>query len=207
MTTQVALSLDDLHAIARLHTSGISTGFLPQLGEKFLVMMYEAIAADQRCVLEVHRAEGKVVGFVAGSVGLKEVRTALVGQPLRLATALLPALNSFDRVKKLAQTVLHVRRKKPVANCPDAELLSIVVSDQHQRQGVAKLLYLQLVGKFRERGEREFCIVVGGQLSAAHNFYLAMGATVLSEIQIHDAMPSTIYVHHIYPLTLGPTVN
>lgn len=207
MTTHVALSLEDLHAVAQLHISGISTGFLPQLGEKFLVMMYEAIATDQRCVLEVHRAEGKVVGFVAGSVGLKEVRAALLGQPLRLAMALLPALNSFERVTKLAQTALHVRRKKPVANCPDAELLSIVVSDEHQRKGIAKLLYLQLAEKFLSRGERAFCIVVGGQLAAAHNFYLAMGAKVLSEIQIHDGMPSTIYVHHLDLLTLGSTVN
>ena len=78
-----------------------------------------------------------------------------------------------------------------------AELLSIAVDPAHRGAGLAQDLYRQLTEHFRRRQVDAFRIVVGEQLSAAHRFYIKLGARPVGTVQIHAGERSVVYEHEL----------
>ena len=60
-------SADDIEVVAQLHREQLADSFLARLGERFLKVLYRRIVADSGSALLVARADGRVVGFVAGT--------------------------------------------------------------------------------------------------------------------------------------------
>ncbi len=193
-----------LRAVARLHASCISQGFLSSLGTRFLTVLYRAIDRSEAAVLIVETDESGVVGFVAGGGGMGPIyRQMLLDFPALIA-ALAPVI---VRPRKLMGMIEVMRRggADQGAGLPEHELFSIAVAPAKRGSGVAARLYQALCAHFRKQGVDAFRIVVGDSLAPAHRFYKRMGAVAASSTSLHDGATSTVYVQTVSPTELaGP---
>lgn len=188
---------DIYQQIAHLHATNIDQGFLSSLGIPFLRLLYESIDANEASVLLTALDEGRVVGFVAGAVGMGSIYRELVRRWPRLFVALLPAMASPKKVWRIMETLLVGKKTHLLTDLPPAELLSIAVDPAHRHHGHAQGLYVDLVRQFQVRGVDRFKIVVGESLMGAHRFYRKMGAKPAGQIEVHRGQASVVYVHQL----------
>ncbi|TFZ03836.1 GNAT family N-acetyltransferase [Ramlibacter humi] len=190
---------DRYEQVARLHARGIDQGFLSTLGTRFLSLLYEAIDGSSQSVLLTHEEDGRIVGFVSGSLGLGTVYRSLLRRPLRLAASLAPVLLSPRRLWRVIEILLHSRKSGRIdqRDLPTAELLSIVVEPQWRGCGIAESLYGRLKSHFRRTGQLSFQIVVGEALGPAHRFYRRMGAEPAGGLTVHGHARSIVYVQRV----------
>lgn len=181
--------------VAQLHAANIDKGFLCSLGTSFLALLYEAIDRSEGGVLLVALRDDQVVGFVAGTQGMRAIYGQLLRRWPSLMIALLPAFASPRKLWKIGEIVRMRKKQQRLSNLPQAELLSIAVDPAQRRSGHAQILYQGLVNHFRERKVGRFRIVVGAPLAAAHRFYLKMGAQTAGRIVVHRGQESVMYVH------------
>lgn len=199
------LTKDEYRDVARIHVESISKGFLSTLGIRFLALLYEAIDRSEGSILIVARDENRVIGFVAGTVGLGEVFRIMFKSWIRLAVAIFPALFSPKKVYRISETLLFSGAKNRVdtIECSlKCELLSIAVSSGFRRKGVAEALFNELTLYFQKNGVTQFKIVVGDALAPAHKFYRRLGAYPVARAEVHKGSWSTIYVLDINKIWL-----
>ena len=189
------LSHDDYRQVARLHQQAISEGFLSSLGVNFLALLYEAIDRSGSSVLLVVREGERVVGFVSGAPGLREVYRYLLSSWFRLGVALIPSLFSPRKVFRILETFAFSRKADSnLIDLPRDELLSIAVEQSFRGKGHAERIFRDLQRHFRTIGVRQFKIVVGDELLPAHRFYCRMGARPVAQAEVHKGSGSVIYV-------------
>lgn len=187
-----------LEQVAELHAASIDRGFLATLGTRFLRLMYQSIDESPGGVLEVEQRNGRVVGFIAGSDGMKPVLRALLRHPLALAAALAPVLvrprtvAGILEVLRAGSATLGEAHGPPL---PRAELLSLAVDARYRGQGIADALYHTLQARLHAKGVASFRIIVGDALLPARRFYQRMGARPAARTEVHHGAGSTIYVH------------
>jgi ribosomal protein S18 acetylase RimI-like enzyme len=179
--------------VAELHVENIDQGFLSTLGVPFLSLLYETIDTSEKGVLFVAEEESRLAGFVSGSEDIREIYKALLRRWPRLIVSLMPSLFSPRKVWKIFEIILMSRKSTCVPGLPRAELLSIAVAAKCRRKGHAQELYRSLANHFSASGVRDFKIVVGDTLLAAHHFYLRIGAVNVGHLEIHKGQPSTVY--------------
>jgi ribosomal protein S18 acetylase RimI-like enzyme len=179
--------------IAAIHIENIDRGFLAQLGERFLALLYCAMDEDANTTLIVEQSQDRVVGFVSGGTGLGPVYRALLLRFPALFGALLPALLSPGKLYRIAEILLH-SRSRVATDLPAAELFSIAVIPEARGTGCAERLYRGLCDHFAAAGVPAFRIVAGQGLDPAHAFYRRMGARPKEEVHVHGGALSTVYV-------------
>lgn len=179
--------------IAAIHIGNIDRGFLSQLGERFLALLYRAMDEGTSATLIVEQSQGRVVGFVSGGTGLGSVYRALLHRFPALFGALLPALLSPRKLYRIAEILLH-SRSRVASDLPAAELFSMAVIREARGTGCAERLYRGLCDHFEAAGVPAFRIVVGQGLDPAHAFYRRMGARPTGEVHVHGGARSTVYV-------------
>lgn len=192
--------MTDYRQIARLHIEGINQGFLPQLGLRFMALLYDAIDHAPSSVLLTESDKGRIVGFVSGTASMKAIYYQLLRKPLQLLIALLPSLASPRRLKRIYEIWRYTRRSPEhtqLASLPVFELLSIVVAPAARGTGCADRLYLGLVEYCEQKKIAEFKIIVGDDLTQAHRFYRRMGATRVGQTEVHAGQKSAVYIHRI----------
>lgn len=180
--------------VARLHIECIDQGFLPQLGEAFLALMYQAIDESRDGVLLVELENSCVVGFVSGCMRMRSIYSRMLRHPIRLVCALGPSLARPRRIKRIVEILRYGGSDTAASQLPAAELLSIAVDGSFRGQGYASKLYHRLESRFSSLGVTAFKITVGESLLPAHKFYRRMGAVSAAETQVHAGERSTVYV-------------
>jgi GNAT superfamily N-acetyltransferase len=189
--------------VAALHATGINEGFLSSLGVGFLTLLYEAIDLSEDAILVVEHGHGRVIGFVSGAPSLVPIYKALLRRPVRLISTLWPVLLSPVKLWRILELVMHTlwsfdkKSQSSSPALPKFELISISVSLDERRSGVARRLYEGLKEASAERGFDAFKILVGDQLDSAHKFYTRMGAVPVSKTAVHGNATSTIYVQEL----------
>jgi len=78
------LSIKDANAVAALHISGISTGFISSLGQDFVAALYEAIAESEYSFGFVAVENDKVLGFVAFTTDLNSLYKSIMVKKMLL---------------------------------------------------------------------------------------------------------------------------
>lgn len=185
-----------LKQVAELHAAGIDRGFLTTLGPRFLRLMYQAIAESPTGVLEVERRDGRVVGFISGSDGMRPVLREMLRHPIVLAAALAPAVVRPHMIAGIIEVLRAASRTRSGARgLPRAELLSLAVDVGYRGQGIAEALYRTLQSRFHATGVASFRIIVGDALLPARRFYERMGARPIGRTEVHRGGGSTIYIH------------
>jgi ribosomal protein S18 acetylase RimI-like enzyme len=180
-------------AVAELHRSGISTGFLSSLGDKFLTRMYRAIARVRGAFGYVWQTgEGEVLGFIACSESTGAVyKRALVRGGLGMALSIAGHLLRPSVIKRLFQTLRYPSQSP--ADLPAAEVLSIAVSDRTRGQGVGKALMDAALAEFARRGVSRVRVAVWAGNETANRFYQRCGFT-LAHTRPHHGLDMNIYV-------------
>lgn len=186
--------------VANMHLQNIEQGFLSTLGVDFLELLYESIDTAQNGALYVELIEDNVVGFVAGGRGIQSIYRQMLRRWPRLIWALMPALLSPRKVKRIFEILWFSYQHKTVPECPRAELFSIAVLKSARGTGVANRLFQALAQHFEEDGEPAFFIVVGADLAPAHRFYQRVGAIPIAQISIHQGQSSTLYRYNLNSL-------
>jgi ribosomal protein S18 acetylase RimI-like enzyme len=192
--------LDDfiLSEVAKLHMEYIKSGFMSQLGERFLKCFYRTISISESSYLAVFINEkNEVCGFISGTVSLlnlkkdfkKNCKLTIVSSFLKLFFTPMKILNFFESYKYASL--------EPIKITTNSELISIVVKRGCRNKGIAKALYKSLIHFFKEKKVKKFKILVGSNLKEAQKFYEKMGAEKIGEIEIHKGMKSFLYIHNI----------
>jgi len=195
--------------IARLHAEGISTGFLPRLGIKFLTQLYSAMVASEYGVLLVSVDENREAnGFVSGSRSVKSFYLDFLFSVYGFKSAIEIGNLLFKRkgsdthyglvpmrslLTKSKETLLYPF-KGVVDPLPKAELISIVVAEEERNRGVAKDLFEGLKAEFLRQGIGQFKVYVSVENKRACDFYEKVGGRFTRQIEVHKGEVSNVYI-------------
>lgn len=184
----------DVDAIARLHVSGIATGFLSTLGVRFLAELYTGMLESDRCGVWVARSGGRVVGFVAGA----DDTSAFYREFLRSRRSLSAGVYAAFRIadprswRGVVETLRHGIGSDPAGGDTAGELLSIAVLPSSRGRGVARALVRELQQWFIGREVETARVVVGAENASAIALYRSAGFTDSAPVEIHSGAPSLV---------------
>lgn len=180
----------------QLHISGISTGFISSLGQEFVTALYESIAQDDNSFGLVAVEDDKVLGFVAFSANLSKLyKNVILKKGFTFAFILSKKMMSLQTIKKVWDNILYPKKMAEM-DLPDAELLSIVVSEDGRGKGVASQLINTSFEECLKRGIKRVKVLVAADNLPANNLYKKCGFKFHSEINSHGVI-SNIYVAQI----------
>lgn len=188
---------DTFRALARLHASEISGGFLTTLGQPVLQQLYHAIHRSDDAFILVAEQRGATLGFLCASLDTKRVyrRVMLRAWP-RLLPNLFCKLARWSTLRRCWET-LRYPANADSAKVPSAEILNFCVSGAHQRSGIGRALFSAMQAEYRKRQVAEIKIVTGaGQLSAIR-FYESIGARPAGRLEVHANAESRMFVFAI----------
>jgi ribosomal protein S18 acetylase RimI-like enzyme len=181
-------------SVACLHRQAIRTGFLSRLGPGFLAALYKSIGRSpySRISVAVDQDIQKVVGFAACSLNTAAMyRHILLRRGLFFFFLLLPRIFYPENFKFICETLFYPqkgKKKAPVPNGkagPQAELLSIAVSDDSRKKGVGRDLLNALESYLKENRVTSYKTVTLSTDSDSNAFYKKCGFLFQKEIAHH----------------------
>lgn len=188
-----ACRAEDVPAVAALHASQITEGFLPTLGRRFLRRLYRRICRDDGSFTLVAEDDTGIVGFVAGSVS-----TGALFRRFAVRDGLGAALSSPLRVlrswRRVLETFRH-GRQHPATERAQGELLAIAVRPDARRRGVAAGLVEALLAETARRGVPAVEVIVGEANEAAIALYRAHGFVAVRRFELHAGTTSLAMRH------------
>jgi predicted ATP-grasp superfamily ATP-dependent carboligase/ribosomal protein S18 acetylase RimI-like enzyme len=194
----VKLLPEHAHEVAKLHVSGIHTGFISSLGIDFVTFLYEAIAESESGFGFVVLKNREIVGFVAFTTNVNMLYKSVIRRNgLKLAFVLVRKMFSLSTIRKVSETLFYPSRVKKM-NLPLAELISIVVDSQARAKGLATKLTQIGFAECVNRRIGKIKVLVGADNSPANKLYLRCGFKLVTQIDNHGVM-SNIYIVETTP--------
>jgi ribosomal protein S18 acetylase RimI-like enzyme len=181
----------DARRAAQLHASGISEGFLPRLGPRFLTRLYRCVVKDDRSFLFVAEEQGRIVGMIAGTEDVH----ALYRRFLR-RDGLVATIVAAPRVLRHAGAVLETLRYggSSGTDLPPAELLAVAVDGAARGRGLGRELVDALNSEFERRAISSSKVVVGATNDHALHLYRGCGYRDASTVEVHRNITSQVLV-------------
>ena len=180
---------NEYRIVAQLHMKEIEMGFLSSLGLSFLTNLYEFINNDKESCVLVARENGQVKGFIAGTSNIhKMYKRIIVKKWGKLLIPILQYLINIKVFKKIFETVIYgIKKEKKISpdNYCEAELLSIVVGDEFQGEGIGKKLLKELETFFRHHEIKKYKVVTYISDSKSNGFYNACQFSVENTFSHH----------------------
>ena len=196
--TPLEMKTEEIHkSIAKIHKKNMKYGFLSSFEVRFLALLYWAIDYEKDSVIFYEEKNGKVVGFIAGSLGMKAIFKRMLCRPVELLISILPSLFSIKRLKGIIEIFYYGFFTPKIKSISNAELLSIAVDSSFRGEGIAEKLYDRLKHHFEQKKMNSFSIIVGSSLEVARSFYERMGANAIGEIEVHSGKDSVIYIQEL----------
>jgi ribosomal protein S18 acetylase RimI-like enzyme len=205
-TVRVA-TRDDVPAVATLHGSAISEGFLSTLGDRFLTRLYLRMVASPHAFLlvadgaqEVGAGAPHLAGFVAGSADVGRLyREFLVRDGLSVVfSSGARLLRSLPRV---VETLRYGAKDEPDPGGapaaagspgPETELLALAVDRGERRRGVGAVLVEAFKSTARGAGSASARVVVGSENNGAIALYGRGGFRESSRLELHSGAESLL---------------
>lgn len=152
--------IKDCTVLAKLHISGLRTGFLSELGAPLLSSLYRYLIIHQK--VWVYEENGKVLGFISLSLnGHGMMRQFVIQNPLFLMRFFVrilfkPALlkKAFETFKAPVKSSVNSEISRSGLDMP--ELLSIAVSNKVQAKGIGTALLQVLEAYLRDSNYLEY---------------------------------------------------
>ena len=171
--------------IEALHRAQLAAGALAHMPAGFLAHFYRYLATRIDCAVFTAEKEGRVVGFVAGTLHASGLlKSFLLAEPLRTlgyCVRLLLAPRLLFRVVSLAR---HLATGGRESDMDERQLLSIAVDPDDLRSGVGIGLFTALGGWFRSHGAEDFGVIAAKSQIAALHFYRHCGAAEIGETKL-----------------------
>lgn len=164
------LTAADISQVARLHHKELS-GFLPELGQSFLENFYEASRNLPEMFTFVYLDEGKIKGFVSSINNSRGLFKKIISQrPLNFSLLFLKYFIAHpSSIVKIFKILTYPGFKEG-----GAELLTLAVGREYQKQGIGRKLFKKTQDEFRKRKISRFRISVYDRLPA-NGFYRKIG--------------------------------
>ncbi|MBN2019138.1 MAG: ATP-grasp domain-containing protein [Sedimentisphaerales bacterium] len=189
----VPLSPEHARAVAELHISGIKTGFISSLGVEFVTALYEAIAKSNYGYGFVVLKHGKVAGFAAFATHLTGLyKSVIFKHGPRFIFSLARKILSLGTAKKVLETLFYPARVKNM-NLPEAEFLSMVISEQARRKGLATDFIKMGFAEAANRGIEKLKILAAVDILPINKLYEKLGFELVGRIENHGII-SNVYV-------------
>lgn len=174
----------DAPDVALLHSGQIDFGFISTLGGRFLRLLYSAMLRSGLACIQVAEADGRVVGFVAGTPAVKRLFSRVLRKHWwRFGLILLPKALS-PRVVRYCWETLRYPTRHEIEGLPEAELLSIAVAPSYAGQGIGKQLVERLLTDLRACGADAVRVAVLATTDA-NKFYQRVGFTLRGQVPSH----------------------
>jgi glycosyltransferase involved in cell wall biosynthesis/ribosomal protein S18 acetylase RimI-like enzyme len=182
-------TIEDVPALARMHSTAIDSGFLPTLGRRFMVRLYRALVSDPDAVVVVADDNGVAIGFVAGVPDTGAFYRRFVRR--HGAGAGFAALPRLIRPSVLRRAWETLRYEGAGGEIP-AELLSMAVDDAYRGRGVGYELGARFLEEMRDVGAVK--VVVGAENQVAIGVYRKVGFAVFGDVEVHAGERSKVMV-------------
>ncbi len=190
------LQLEYAGQVAALHIQCISTSFISSMGIDFVTCLYESIVQSNSSFGVVAVRNGKVLGFAAFTTNINKLYKSVVWKKgPKFALLLAGHMCSPTRVKGMFETLFYPARMKNM-DLPSAELLSIAVSGEERRKGLAGKLIEKGFRHCRKTGVDKVKVLIGADNKAGNKLYLKSGFEPAGQI-INHGRPSNVYVAQI----------
>ena len=190
-----AMQRGDVGAVTAVHLAAFPGFFLSFLGPRFLRELYRAIVDDEECIAYVAVADGRVIGFVAGSASSGFYRRAARRRWFRFALA---SFGAFLRKPKIAPRLLRALYAPPKAALEGALLMSLAVDPRVQRSGAGRLLTAAFTEGAKQRGAKAVVLTTDRDGNDAVNaFYRAQGFTAAGEFVTPEGRAMNEYILYI----------
>jgi ribosomal protein S18 acetylase RimI-like enzyme len=180
----------DAPVAASLHAGQIAGGFLSFLGVGFLTRLYRRISLSPDSFLLVAEAEGRVVGFVAGSGDVGGLYRSFLWHDG--AAAALSVAGRLLRRWRLALETLRHGSADGGGKGEGVELLAIAVEPGHQGAGVGRALVGSFLDRVEQGPDRAAYVVVASDNANAVGLYLRAGFAVDQEFELHSGASSLL---------------
>ncbi len=177
--------ISDAKALAKIHISELHADFLPQLGEKFLSLLYTNFFQSENTSIWVAEEEKHLQGFIVGSEHFSSVFKKILTKHF-VSYALLLLAQIVKRpsiIKNVFETFFYIRKEG--ANLPDAELIVISILKKYQRKGLGRELVFKLERTLLSHGIKTYKVSVNATNSAANAFYTSVGFKKHSEFTLY----------------------
>lgn len=192
---------DDAAAVAALHASELSEGFLVTLGTPFLVRLYTRIARHRGSFLLVMGEAHEIEGFIAVAERTGDLyREFLVRDGLRAGIAALPALARAP--KHVWETFRYGMGGDEAATgagaaidgapLPDAEILAVAVAPAARGHGAGRALVAAATAELGSRGIASVRVVTATSNAAALRTYEATGFTRRATTEVHAGVEQVV---------------
>lgn len=173
---------------AKLHISGIPTGFISSLGIDFVTFLYEAIAESPSAFGFVAEKENKVAGFIAFTTNVGQLyKSILRKHGLGFIFILIQKIFYLRTMRNAIETLFYPHRLRKMS-LPSSELLSIVIVPGVRKKGLAKSLVLSGLGECEKRGIDQVKVLVGAANKPANQLYLKCGFQFVTQINNHGVI-------------------
>jgi len=180
----------DAGVSARLHAAQINEGFLARLGPRFLTHLYRRVALSSSSFLLVAVRRGQVVGFLAGSIDLKELyKQFLVRDGVVAGVTSAPRLVMAWR--RALETLRHSSRPRGTESSV-SELLSVAVDPDSRGLCVGRLLVDEFLEETTKRHVEVAQVVVGRDNERAVSLYSGAGFATVEEFEMHPGITSLL---------------
>lgn len=180
----------DAPVAASLHADQIAGGFLSFLGVGFLTRLYRRIPRSPGSFLLVAEAEGRVIGFVAGSGDVRGLYRSFLWHDG--AAAALSVAGRLLRRWRLAVETLRHGSAEAGGKGEGVELLAIAVEPGHQGAGVGRALVGSFLDRVGQGPDPAAYVVVASDNAAAVGLYLRAGFGVDREFELHSGTSSLL---------------
>jgi glycosyltransferase involved in cell wall biosynthesis/ribosomal protein S18 acetylase RimI-like enzyme len=178
--------------MARLHALTHPRAFLPQLGERFLEVLYRAHVQEPVGVALVAEARGRVIGYATGIVSTREFRRRFLRRyAVAAGIAVAPRLARPALLRRLLELGRYPRL---VRDLPDAEWTFVALDPAIHARGLGTALGREILRALEARGAREVKTFVARDNEPSNRMVRKLGFEPRGEIAIHDGRPSHVYV-------------
>lgn len=189
----VTLLPEHTEQVAKLHISGIATGFISSLGTDFVKALYCAIAESRYSVCLVAVQDNKVLGFALFTTNLHDLYKSLIfKRGPKFFLLLCSRIFSVSTVKKIFETLFYPARIKKM-NLPQAEFLSMAIADEARGKGLATKLVRRGFEECAKLGVKELKIFAAVDIQAINNMYKKLGFQLVGQMENHGVV-SNVYV-------------
>ncbi len=189
----VQLRPEHARQVAKLHISGIGTGFLSSLGADFVSALYREIAKSRYGFGFVAKKGEHIVGFAAFTTDIDALyRSVIFKGGFKFAFSLAFKMFSFKTAKKVFETLIYPTRIEKL-NLPSAEFLSMVISEEARGRGLATRLVKKGFEQSARRGVKELKIFAAVEIEAINKMYEKLGFKLAGQMDNHG-ITSNVYV-------------
>jgi ribosomal protein S18 acetylase RimI-like enzyme len=180
----------DAAAAAALHAGQIREGFLASLGPRFLARLYRRVPRVPDSFLLVLEAEGRIVGFLAGSVDVGALYKEFL-----LRDGAFAMIGCAGRLVRSPRRVLETLRHGTSDDRGEPELLAVAVDPGARGLGGGRVLVEGFLTEIARRGRPTAHVVVASGNDRAVALYRRTGFAVAERFELHRGSESLLMRH------------